>query len=210
MKFPPAQRQSRAFTLIELLTVIAIIAVLMGLLFPAVSSVKESARKAQAKNDATQIVTAVKAYYTEYGKYPVATGAGAAADTTFGSGGTNNKDLFDVLRAIPPVPPAPLLNPRQIVFLEPPVAKPNSRRGGIIPDGETGAGEFYDPWGSPFLIRIDTDYNNTIEVNPYTDNPGGEPVRTGVIVWALGKDGAGGEGSAKASGPGKDDVISWQ
>ncbi len=210
MKIPPAQCQSRAFTLVELLTVIAIIAVLMGLLFPAVSSVREAARKTQAKNDAAQIVTAVKAYYTEYGKYPVAIGAaGAAADTTFGSGGTSNKDLFDVLRAIPPVPPAPLLNPRQIVFLEPPVAKPNSRRGGIIPDGETGAGEFYDPWGLPFLIRIDTNYDNSVE-NPYDGaTAGGDPVRTGVIVWALGKDGVGGSGN-KSAGTSKDDVISWQ
>ena len=42
----------------------------MGLLFPAFRGVQDQAKKTQAKNDLTQIVTAVNAYYTEYGKYP--------------------------------------------------------------------------------------------------------------------------------------------
>src|SRR5207302_7568667 len=67
---PPATRH-RAFTLIELLVVIAIIAILVGLLFPAFKAVQNQARKTQAKNDLTQIVNAVNAFYTEYGKYPI-------------------------------------------------------------------------------------------------------------------------------------------
>ena len=67
---PPA-RYSRAFTLIELLVVIAIIAILVGLLFPAFKAVQNQARQTQAKNDLTQIVNAVNAFYTDYGKYPL-------------------------------------------------------------------------------------------------------------------------------------------
>src|SRR4030095_8619261 len=63
--------QQEAFTLIELLVVIAIIAMLIGLLFPAFRAVQDQAKRTQAKNDLTQIVTAVNAYYTEYGKYPL-------------------------------------------------------------------------------------------------------------------------------------------
>ncbi len=59
-----------AFTLIELLVVITIIAILMALLFPAFKGVQDQAKRTQAKNDVTQIVTAVNAFYTEYGKYP--------------------------------------------------------------------------------------------------------------------------------------------
>ena len=59
-----------AFTLIELLTVIAIISILMSLLFPALNGGKEAARRAQAKQDIAGIIAAVKAYHTEYGKYP--------------------------------------------------------------------------------------------------------------------------------------------
>src|SRR5206468_8182988 len=54
----------------SLLVVITIIAILIGLLFPAFSAVQDQAKRTQAKNDLTQIVTAVNAFYTEYGKYP--------------------------------------------------------------------------------------------------------------------------------------------
>ena len=92
---------ANAFTLIELLVVIAIIAILIGLLFPAFSAVQNQAKRTQAKNDLTQIVNAVNAYYTEYGKYPI---AGTAADTTFGPGGTpaTNQALFNSLRGREP------------------------------------------------------------------------------------------------------------
>ena len=89
-------RHAHAFTLIELLVVIAIIAILVGLLFPAFKAVQNQARQTQAKNDLTQIVNAVNAYYTEYGRYPL----GITADTTYGPGGnpTTNETLFTELR----------------------------------------------------------------------------------------------------------------
>src|SRR6267142_2966144 len=88
------RRSHRAFTLIELLVVIAIIAVLIGLLFPAFRAVQNQAKQTQAKNDLTQIVNAVNAFYTDYGKYPLAT-----ADTTYGPiSGTANNVVFQVLR----------------------------------------------------------------------------------------------------------------
>src|SRR5258705_12722494 len=87
----PLQNRESAFTLIELLVVIAIIIILAGLLFPAYQAVQNQAKRTQAKNDLTQIVTAVNAFYTEYGKYPLATN-----DNTI----SNNEDLFYTLRAV--------------------------------------------------------------------------------------------------------------
>ena len=118
-------RHARAFTLIELLVVIAIIAILVGLLFPAFKAVQNQARQTQAKNDLTQIVNAVNAFYTDYGKYPL----GITADTTYGPGGTptTNETLFTELRgctaAAGSCPAAATTNARQIVFISPPDVK---------------------------------------------------------------------------------------
>src|SRR5438309_929452 len=122
-----APTDENGFTLIELLIVIGIIAILIGLLFPAFKGVQDQAKRTQAKNDLTQIVTAVNAFYTEYGKYPTAATTDATA--TYGPGGstTENGGLFTELRAT-----TSALNTRQIVFISPPDAKDQtSPRSGI-------------------------------------------------------------------------------
>ncbi len=89
----------RGFTLIELLVVITIIVILMGLLFPAFRGVQDQAKKTQAKNDLTQIVTAVNAFYTEYGKYPLRQPLRLMPRTTYGTSTTNDV-LFNELRGL--------------------------------------------------------------------------------------------------------------
>ncbi|MEY2557099.1 MAG: hypothetical protein QOE34_524, partial [Verrucomicrobiota bacterium] len=137
--------RAAAFTLIELLVVIAIIAVLIGLLFPTFQGIQNSAKKTQAKNDLTQIVTAVNAFYTEYGKYP-ATGAVPGADTTYGAT-TTNDNLFNTLRGLTGAA-AVADNPRGIVFLSPPDAKDvTNPRSGIASSSSAFVGQYFDPWG---------------------------------------------------------------
>jgi prepilin-type N-terminal cleavage/methylation domain-containing protein len=195
------------FTLIELLIVITIIAVLMGLLFPAFRGVQDQARKTQAKNDLAQIVTAVNSYYTEYGKYPLVTQGNDAAFKT------DNSDVVNALRAVAiGANASDALNPRKIVFFSPPDVKDSSNpRAGVTPTGF-----YYDPWGKNtanpeagvYHIAMDGDYDNRM-TNPYSANAGSDPLRQGVIAWSLGADGAGGNGNRK-SGAATDDVISWQ
>jgi prepilin-type N-terminal cleavage/methylation domain-containing protein len=215
----PLQTREHAFTLIELLVVIAIIAILVGLLFPAFKAVQNQARQTQAKNDLTQIVNAVNAFYTEYGKYPIST----SVDTTFGPGGnpTTNETLFRELRACPGATgdcvAAATLNTRQIVFISPPdVKNAASPRSGI--GTTTGTGQYFDPWGNNYAVRIDGDYNNQV-ANPYgaqnTGGAGSDPVALGVIAWSLGIDQALGTNGDNVyrnptTGAQSDDVISWQ
>jgi prepilin-type N-terminal cleavage/methylation domain-containing protein len=200
---PPATHP-RAFTLIELLVVIAIIAILVGLLFPAFRAVQRQARETQAKNDLTQIVNAVNAFYTDYGKYPLATD-----DSTI----TNTADLFYTLRAVSAG--ANLnnaVNMRQIVFINPPYVKNDTagnRRSGVSPTD----GQYYDPWGTRYVVKIDGNYDNQLS-NPYSLNAGPTTLGIGVVAWSFGTDGQSGSvpgpAADKNAGNAADDVISWQ
>jgi type II secretory pathway pseudopilin PulG len=209
---PPARRDC-AFSLIELLIVIATIAILIGLLFPAFKAVQNQARQTQAKNDLTQIVNAVNAFYTDYGKYPIS----GTVDTTFGPGGspTNNENLFRELRACSSPPTgscasAATLNTRQTVYISPPDVKNSASPRSGIGTAAGNLGQYFDPWGSNYVIRIDGDYNNQV-TNPYGANAGANPLQLGVIALSLGSDQSGGVGSAdKNAGAAADDLISWQ
>jgi prepilin-type N-terminal cleavage/methylation domain-containing protein/prepilin-type processing-associated H-X9-DG protein len=59
-----------AFTLVELLVVIAIIGVLIGLLLPAVQSARESARRSNCTNNMKQLALAVHGYHDGFKRFP--------------------------------------------------------------------------------------------------------------------------------------------
>ena len=223
-------RLRSGFTLIELLVVIGIIAVLIGFAFPVFQGVTERAKKVQAKNDVTQIVTAVNAFYTEYGRYPSTAGTdayfGSMPAAPSGTTGATNDLLFDVLRNNTDTAHSPnnsalvtSLNPRGVAFLDLRTTSSNTKpAAGVVPNnaavtGGVRIGAFYDPWGSAYNVEIDTTYDNSI-INPYTDAPGGSPLSTGVISWSLGKNNVlGGGGTEKGSAnnySSSGDVISWQ
>jgi prepilin-type N-terminal cleavage/methylation domain-containing protein len=219
----PSSKQTRAFTFIELLVTMTLVAILAGIAYPAFISIMERARKTQAKNDLTQIVTAVNAFYTDYGKYPVPSSLPAGSDCSFSwdvppaqRPEPYNDKLLNELRACTATDPscsaAATLNTRQIVFISPPtVNDPSNPKSGIgTIDLSSPKGTYYDPWGAPYNIVIDSSYDNHVpNIYGATGGAGVDPIPQGVIGWSNGKDLQVGTNSNNIY-TGSNDVISWQ
>jgi prepilin-type N-terminal cleavage/methylation domain-containing protein len=224
--------QKAAFTLIELLTVIAIIAVLMGLLFPALSGAKEQARRADAGTAVRNIVSACKSYYNDYGKFPPVSGAlegdvnkngyYSFGDTSAGKCKVENSSLFDILRAISRGDnEGHKLNKRQQKYFEMGKAKdPKNPRGGFCDGSEftKNQGALMDPWGAQYCVVLDADDDGTIDMGAFYSDLAGESnvIRVGAASFSMAKDnirGAKGyEGKLRkpSSSEAPDDVVSWQ
>lgn len=83
----PFSRPLHGFTMVELLAVIAIIAILLGLLLPAIQSARESGRLGQCRNNARQMAQAAVQHEHALGIFPVASsGYGWTGDPDLGAG----------------------------------------------------------------------------------------------------------------------------
>jgi prepilin-type N-terminal cleavage/methylation domain-containing protein len=156
----PALKSPPGFTIIELLVVVAVIGVLMSLLFPAVQTALDSAKKAQAKNDVVQIATAIVAFDTEYGRLPNSNSAPQQLSTNI-LGALTGSDTN--------------LNPRRIIFLE--VLNYKKGKGGIS------NGIFVDPWARPYYAALDGDYDNQVGVSTNGQTSSSTNIMKKVGVW---------------------------
>jgi prepilin-type N-terminal cleavage/methylation domain-containing protein len=199
MKTHTARRQ-HGFTLVELLVVIAIIAVLAGAGFAAGNAAIQKAKKTTALASAIAIESAVNNFYTEYGTLPADPVRTESVNTKADEGLTMIKVLLGTND-----PKSLELNTRSIKFLG--VREGKANKNGLI---YTGSGTnqnvtgLFDPWGGPYHIALDDNYDEIVEAKPSASNAGTTLNGRRVAVWSNGADGVSGQG-----GKATDDVKTW-
>lgn len=158
MKIPNTSSSRKGFTLIELLVVIAIIAVLAAAGFAGGNAAMQKARKVTAQAAATSVATAIDQFYTEYSSLPDVSGSPMRTD------GGDGVKLLNILAGLETG--TDIENDRKVRFLSLKEAK-NGNRDGVVFDGSGSAiTGLYDPWGEPYYIVIDDDYDEKLTVTP--------------------------------------------
>lgn len=88
-----ARHPLRAFTLLELLCVLAVVGILAALIFPSFGSGRRAANKAKTKVQFAQWASAIEAFRGEYGYYP----AFDASNTVNGGATSADHPFHDIL-----------------------------------------------------------------------------------------------------------------
>src|SRR4030042_4433007 len=84
MDLPLIRKTQRGFTLVELLVVIAVIAIVMGIGVASYGRVQRSGRDSQRQADLHLIAAALEQYYGDYNAYPL---TGQLNQLTLATGG---------------------------------------------------------------------------------------------------------------------------
>lgn len=212
MSLTKSPRNRKGFTLVELLTVVAIIGILAGILIPTVGAAVTSAKKAKGRNQMRQYAVAIQQYKAEYGYYPpigsLMTTGRAQLDQ-----GTTSRDFISAMSGRDyqgnelSSSERRRLNPRAIAFCS------FSEQEFYYDEttGETSEYQLADPFGNR-KIQIRTETGNRLGIvqnlgitakanrtsQDYTE------VRAPVVVYTLY------EGDAESREKGYESLLSWE
>ena len=153
--------QKPAFTLVELLVVMVIIAMLAALLFPVIGAAVRMAKKAKAKVEVTNLATSFNAFYTEFGIWPPPTPASVP-------GTAPDANIHNITTCT-------FTNGKNILFYD--FSSKKECLDAQVPPN------YLDPWKNPYRFRVDSAYKNYV-TDPFT----GGSVSKGALVWSVGPD----------------------
>lgn len=171
--------KKEGFTILEMMAVIAIIAILAGILIPAVTTVRKNANKVKAKALISHLVTAIESYKSDAGFYPADHISVNLASEALYIYLTNR--FYDSVA-----------NEYYGPYIEPKTDWVGDSDG----DGNS---EFVDPWENPYEYEADTDALAATRPpfhNVYTFD-----------IYSPGPDGVTGAGFAAGNQP--DDINNW-
>ena len=206
------------FTLVEMLTVVAIIGILAGLVIPTVIIAKNRGQVTQAKTDISSIMTALKQVKTDYGRILLSKGeintddikASVASDIA-----TIKDTAFDGFIAELSAPKnsgltqtaSSRINKRKKVYLDPkngfdPTKKYNEQKESL----------YRDPWGSPYIVYVKMKNTSELAIPGTT-----KTIPSDVAIYSWGPNGTDDGGcnveldTCISSGNHKnhDDIASW-
>lgn len=158
------------FTLVELLTVIAVIAILAGIAVPVIVGMSAKGKETSARADMNSIKLALTQFKSDYSVWPVAGSTDVFYSAAFDKDETKNDDDIDTLlqhltmvSITPgtndvPAPYSSALNTKKRKYLDVP-AKPVTP----VKLNSTATGFFkIDPWGRRYNIALDCSYDKKL------------------------------------------------
>ncbi len=198
MKSQPSRRHD-GFTLVELLVVIAIIAVLAAAGFAAGNMAVQKAKKVKCLATCTSLEAAIAQFYSEYNYPPKAIDKDTDVSTD------SDKEFLNELSGYTVT--GTQLNLRSVKFLS--VREGKNKKDGLIITGtgiNTSTAGLYDPWGGPYKVLLDGDYDEVVTPKVSATSAPSQPALNGrkSAVWSNGSDGIKGGGTVG------DDVVTWQ